>query len=400
VSNRIKLNGLFISFDGIGSSIFDSQVSAHAKAMRELGVNLDIVAFEPFRKAWGVSRNNLYNNIKSSPEISITLIKASNIYLPLANIVNFFIVLFSIKKATKSNQYDFIHARSDYSAYICYLTQRFHKLPIIWDCRGDSVDELKDALSRKTNIFTRLYGKYLMFVQRKIVKHLRYKMKFGVFVSDELFKTHFSGASHIVSKIIPCPVNDKYFYFDEKVRDRARRDLGYYESDNVFLYSGSMIAYQGIKKQVEVYRKVISSDSNARILIVTPDTQLAEELFLSLDQSKITILSSTFDKMNYYYNAADFAFLLREKKQLNHVASPTKFGEYCLCGLPVIMNDTVEQAYKYSKLIGNYCSVNETGYNKISYDARNAISIHALRYYSRSAVDNRYIDLYLKMEGE
>jgi hypothetical protein len=37
----------------------------------------------------------------------------------------------------------------------------------------------------------------------------------------------------------------------------------------------------------------------------------------------------------------DFGFLLRDRSVVNQVASPTKFGEYCLCGLPVITTSSV-----------------------------------------------------------
>ena len=39
---------------------------------------------------------------------------------------------------------------------------------------------------------------------------------------------------------------------------------------------------------------------------------------------------SDFYEINKYYNVADFAILIRSDRSLNHVASPTKFGEYCL----------------------------------------------------------------------
>ncbi len=34
--------------------------------------------------------------------------------------------------------------------------------------------------------------------------------------------------------------------------------------------------------------------------------------------------------------AGDIGFLLRDASPVNRVSSPTKFGEYCSCGVPVI----------------------------------------------------------------
>ena len=53
-------------------------------------------------------------------------------------------------------------------------------------------------------------------------------------------------------------------------------------------------------------------------------------------------------------NAADAAFMLRDDVDANRVASPTKFAEYCLAGLPVIMTGAVKDAYALAKRLGNY----------------------------------------------
>ena len=41
---------------------------------------------------------------------------------------------------------------------------------------------------------------------------------------------------------------------------------------------------------------------------------------------------------------ADVAMLIRKDKTVNRVASPTKFGEYLLCGLPVIISPNVGES--------------------------------------------------------
>ena len=53
-------------------------------------------------------------------------------------------------------------------------------------------------------------------------------------------------------------------------------------------------------------------------------------------------------------NAADAAFMLRDSIDTNRVASPTKFAEYCLAGLPVIMTEAVKDAYALAQRLGNY----------------------------------------------
>ncbi|MBY3673516.1 hypothetical protein DLR69_15530 [Vibrio paracholerae] len=386
--------GLFISFDGIGSSIFDSQVLTHVKSMNSHGIDFDILAFEPFKKAWLNSSENL-NRIKmNDPELNIFLKKAVNVYFPLSNIINALILLFNILRLDRLGNYDFIHARSDYCAYICILMKVFHKKKVVWDCRGHSIDELEDALERNKNVLLYVYGKYLRACCLQMVSYLRRHAEFGVFVSEALFTSHRLCRQSILYEIIPCSVNENLFYFDSELRAKVRCNLGYVESDNVFLYSGSMISYQNISSQVGIYKAILENDASAKILVLTTDLAVAKNLLSDIDGPRVNIISSSFNEMNLYYNASDFAFLLRENKVLNYVASPTKFGEYCLCGLPVIMNDTVEQAMTISKIINNHVNVENIVNEKFAVSKRSEIAKQAVPYFGRKEVNLKYIGLY------
>ncbi|MCH8131002.1 MAG: hypothetical protein IIA30_00480 [Myxococcales bacterium] len=48
--------------------------------------------------------------------------------------------------------------------------------------------------------------------------------------------------------------------------------------------------------------------------------------------------------MNAWLNATDAAIMLRRPDPLNAVAFPTKFAEYGMVGLPVLMSDAVPEA--------------------------------------------------------
>ena len=53
-------------------------------------------------------------------------------------------------------------------------------------------------------------------------------------------------------------------------------------------------------------------------------------------------------KLNSLYNASDFGILLRENRLVNNVASPTKFAEYIMAGLKVIISENVGD---YSEIV-------------------------------------------------
>ena len=67
----------------------------------------------------------------------------------------------------------------------------------------------------------------------------------------------------------------------------------------------------------------------------------------------IRLRSGRIAEFNDFLNAADFGFILRERNKINRVACPTKFAEYCLTGLPVIIGDAVPDCTSLADLWGN-----------------------------------------------
>ena len=363
----------------------------HAIGMKKLGIEFDILAYNTLKKTWVLSNENLSKFEKAKPEVDIILKKARNIYYPFSFIYNFILLLaFFIKNKKK---YSFIHARADYTAFLCILTKPFHNLPVYWDCRGDSMSELKDNLSRK-NILIRLVGKFYFVVFLRIVVYVNCKKSDGaIFVSRALYNLFAAKLKTNDFQIIPCPVSEAKFFFDSELRFKMRNELNISAEKKVYLYSGSMIAYQSLKEQYEQY-DLLLKDLNNIIIIATSDPDIAKVYFKKLISERFIITSVSFEQMNSYYNLADFAFLLRENKQLNFVASPTKFGEYCLTGIPVIMNDTVNQAYEIAGNLGNYVSYEDAINIPLTIDERKTIAIKARDFYSREVLNLKYLELY------
>lgn len=382
---------LFILHEGIGSTIFNSQVLEHAKGMKEFGVEFDILTYDTLEKTWELSNNNLLKFKQTNPDVTIILKKARNIYYPFSLFYNLILLIFFFIK--NKEEYSFIQARADYTTFLCILAKPFHKLPVYWDCRGDAVSELKDSLSRK-NILIKIIGNlYLVSFDRFAVYLNCKKCDGAIFVSEallDLFRNKLTTKNY---QIIPCPVSEKKFFFDLELRLRMRDKLNISDNKVVYLYSGSMIAYQSLQEQYEQYYFLLKNSENI-IIIATSDPDIAKEFFKDLHSERLIITSVSFEEMNSYYNLADFSFLMREKKQLNHVASPTKFGEYCLTGLPVIMNDTVNQAYSVSRDLGNYVSSENISVNTFSNKERTEIAIKSKQFYSREVLNQKYILLY------
>ena len=377
--------------EGIDSSIFNSQVLIHAKSMKQLGINIDILSFNTNKKTKILSSLNKNKLELSNPDVNIELRNGFNIYFPFATFINSYLLMFFLKN-TKKN-YEIIHSRSDYSTFITCMTKFFHQKKIIWDCRGDSLNELEDTLSTKNSLI-KFLGYFFLIPFNKFQIFLNSKFSNAViFVSESLYKLHSKNLVTTNHQIIPCPVSENLFYFEPNLRLQQRKDKHFNESDQIFLYSGSLASYQSFDLQLSFYRKILKNPNNI-IIFATTEIELATKLFLDIFPDRFLIVNIPFFEMNTYYNLADFAVLLRDKKPLNFVASPTKFGEYCLSGLPVIMNDTVNQSIEYSKMIGNYINWLEPNFIKIDNDKRAIISKKSIRYFSRDELNKQYLTIY------
>lgn len=382
---------LFLTFEGIGSTIFTSQVAIHVNEMYKMKFNFDIITFETWRKQWKQSNVNLINHRCVFSNLSIILKRGINIYFPFLNLLN--ILIFSYSFIPQKNKYSMIHARSDYAAFISIVTKPLHKLPVIWDCRGDSLDELYFALKNK-NVFFRFFGLFYLIPALKIRLYIINKFADkAIFVSNAL-KDHYSKILK-TSKyvIIPCPVSDNIFYFDNELRIKKRNDLNFKTNQKVFLYSGSLVGYQFVEGLSQLFEKILSVPDNI-ILMLTSEPDEALKKFNYLLCEKFLILKAPFTEMVDFYNAADFAILIRKNRNLNFVASPTKFGEYCLTGLPVIMNNSIDQSYNIAIKLGNYVSYENIPNERFSITKREDIANESLKYFSRSVLNNLYIELY------
>ena len=148
---------------------------------------------------------------------------------------------------------------------------------------------------------------------------------------------------------------------------------------------------------------LMSYNKNIKFLVLTPDTETANHYS---DKYKIEdstrIMKSKFEDVNNYLNASDISLMLREDVPMNNVASPTKFSEYILSGIPCIMSNGV---YDFADIItetgfglvvSDYSTVDEKKYDQMmklmSLD-REAISLWGMNNLSKEIMISRYFKL-------
>jgi glycosyltransferase involved in cell wall biosynthesis len=130
----------------------------------------------------------------------------------------------------------------------------------------------------------------------------------------------------------------------------VRKKLGITEGTRVYIYSG------GISNEWHVTEKMFGfldhlfrSNTNQSLICLMKDSDSLNRILdeYSNLKSRCFVFSVPNHEVCQYLNAADYGILFRENTIMNNVASPTKFAEYMLCGLPVIISEGVGDYSEY-----------------------------------------------------
>jgi hypothetical protein len=166
----------------------------------------------------------------------------------------------------------------------------------------------------------------------------------------------------------------------------------------VLAFVGSITGYQCFHESVDLFRRVVERNARAVFLVITPDQGQVRDALMALPNENYRLFSAKINEVNEYLNAADFGVLLRVRNDINDVASPVKFGEYCLAGLPVVMTDAVVQATAQARLLGNAIEVglgsSPFGLARWSDDQRAELATRAIPLLGRSSAVTKYLRLY------
>ena len=220
------------------------------------------------------------------------------------------------------------------TSYSAMLFKRFMRCLYIADMHGALAEEYT---YNNPNIL-----KWKLEYITKREKQTSQKADYIICQSEEM-KRHITNkysANNDNVYVYKCGVNTKLFICDEDIKVKMRERLNIPKNCIVFVYAGGLMKWQKIEESLQIFSRIHQTVNNSRFLILTRELDTVKTLLCQLKleylSEMIIALSSPFDKVSDYLNAADVAFLLRDDDVMNRVASPTKLAEYMACGLPVI----------------------------------------------------------------
>ncbi len=159
-----------------------------------------------------------------------------------------------------------------------------------------------------------------------------------IFVSEAMrayYESHF-GMTFPRSSIIPC-ATESNFAPDAARRTELRRK---HKLDDrlVVCYVGACESYQLPDQMCRWFQSLRTEFPQAFFLVFSHHREAFLSYFakhgITPDHSRV--MSVRHDEIFDLLQMADLGLLLRDQSVVNRVASPTKFAEYCLCGVPVL----------------------------------------------------------------
>jgi hypothetical protein len=187
--------------------------------------------------------------------------------------------------------------------------------------------------------------------------------------------------------VAPNCADEDIFFVSPEIREQTRMSLGVSPHEILFVYSGGVATYQRIEDTMRWFAAVERRMPACRLLMLSPEQDVIRAIAERSGISEAPIIrSAAHDEVNAYLNAADAAFMLRHRNATNRVASPTKFAEYCLAGLPIVMSDAVDGAHAAARRFGNYIAEDDANPIRCIVEIdRSAVSVRARAELGRSA---------------
>ena len=389
-------NLLFITWDGPQTSYMEG---LFMPIFQEIAKTSD-VKFHVLQFTWA-DENKIAQTKMSAEKMGITYSALPIIRKPNVSVGSLLTVFTSsnkIKNYIQENNIDVVMPRSTFPAMIVNKIKNKH-FKIIFDADGLPIEERIDFSGLQKNSF-----------QYKLMKSAETKMLKNadavITRSQKAIDVHINNIGNENRNKFSVVFNGRdknLFKLNNNSRVEARKELGL-ENEFLFVYAGSLGLQYCFPEMLEIFKNHTKAN-NSKFLILTGNTEFAEQNIPNELKSSVILKSVKSDEVPYYLNAGDAAFALRQPSFSMQGVAPIKLGEYLLCGLPVIASKGIgdtgdilknfEECYLYdhsiglqsqSKLVINFLE-------KAIFADKSRIADKAKDYFSLEAAADSYIKI-------
>jgi glycosyltransferase involved in cell wall biosynthesis len=409
----MKNKKFFYVTDPFYTTVKDSQVTNWLEVIAKHGYNFNLIIVTPLNY---IIKNNKHRKQKISQVksklkgrvIQIPILK-SNDPTRISQVIRILGLFMLVFPNVIFGKKVIIQTRSVKNAIALSFIQKLLGAKVIFDVRGASAEEYINE--RKLYKLEDIHDK---LIKRKYLSKLNEQLffverAFRVSAVSEQLKNYLLSKSDSINEqkimVVPGAADKEHFFFDEYTRNELRKEFGLSNNDSCYIYTGRLESHWHMKEFILETMGNILKHNNTFFLCITPDLAIAKKLIEEnrLDNEKLKLFQAPYSEINKYLSVADFGLLFREDILTNNVASPTKFPEYMLAGLPTIISKGVGD---YSSFVGEHNaglvidnddkSLVEkiVSLKRYSIEERLRISELGMKYYSKQASIQKLLDIY------
>lgn len=318
---------LFITWDGPQTSYMEGLfMPIFQEISRIYKIEFHILQF-----TWGSKeRTNLAKVSAKKMGIHYQPLAILKMPIALGSLITLLTSTKKIEKYIKENGIDLVMPRSTFPAFIVSRLKN-DDIKIIFDADGLPIEERVDFSGLKKDGWQ---YHWLKSIERKMLlkaHHVITRSQKSIDVHLEnignSYKDKFSVVYNGRNTSLFSPNNEK--------RKAIRDQLGIRENEMMMVYCGSLGPQYGWDEMLDVFN-VYSKHNSARWLILTGNTQFAEDRIPNNLKEKVIIKKVPFEQVPEYLNAGDIGFAIRKPSFSMQGVAPIKLGEYLLMGMPVI----------------------------------------------------------------
>jgi len=330
-----RTNVLYITYDGVLEPIAQSQVLNYIRGLSREGFNFYLVSFEKKEnlrdkdylsrmeekiRADGITWLRLKYHARPKPFAAFFDILHGGV----------FCLLVALRKRVR-----IIHARAEMPAAMALPASLLLRARFIYDRRGVmAYDYVEGGLWPKNSVMTRALCSFINLLDKIFLNSadrvVVLSRKMETFLKNELLRPD----DRDKVSVIPCCVDtDKFRSLERKAG----------EDKFVLLYSGSLGTWNMLKEMVDFFLELKRHRKGARLLILTLSARELIDRAVGgrLEKGDYSVGGGRYEEMPGDAAAADAGIIFRIPGFAKTAASPTKFGEYLACGLPVVVNSGI-----------------------------------------------------------
>ncbi len=340
---------------GVWATVTNSQVFNWVKLIHDKGIRTDCLSISDIKP----TKDEI---LEIENIIGGKFYTASRYGFMISDVYLFFVLLGLYFRSVFKYDKIIFQTRLPKIAIPFVLIGMLYKVKIIYEARGAITEERSHVTRNRKNKGFKFKIKTAFI---NLNERLFMKLSDQVICVSNALKYYYIKKYKLSNikkfNVFPGAADNSMFYHDFSHRDKIRKDLNFTDDDIVIIYSGKLAKDWEIPDDVFSFMSILmSKNKRIKFLVLTPDLEISNQYIQKYSMEGSTqVLKSKFEDVNNYLNAADISLLLREDVPMNNVASPTKFSEYMLAGIPCIMSNGV---YDFANII------RDTGYGIVLID--------------------------------